>query len=524
MVKICLKLLDLSRKHKRDPADDVSARCNPIYVSRVITNMVNKEEINDGVLRGNWSGDFKYGFPPTHWSGSYAILKQWYASFCKAVNYGQCWVFAGVMCSVMRLLGIPCRVVTNFESAHDSDANLTIDTYYGESGVRPKPSNDSVWNFHVWVEGWMRRPDLAEDGRYDGWQVLDGTPQEKSEGVFCCGPAPVAAILNGDVDLRYDVPFVFAEVNADRVTWLIKRDGSKVQMKSDTRSVGQHISTKAVGSNQRMDITSAYKHTEGSVRERDIFKYALNKLDSDSRIAVCPMAVKPEPLVINDTTNTENGHPTPQLVVKFKEESAPVKGQDVKIDLVLRSEGSAARTLSVNINVQAMTYTGQPKGNIQNEVVQKQLLPGKDLTFPIQIPYLSYSKYMVDCQTMNISAMITDLQSDEIYLASDRIVLKDPPISITVSEEARVNQILSILVTFINPISETLTGCTLTLSGTGLIDWEQTFKLEDLMPNKTMCVKLSIVPYKSGERTLLADFDCAAFRDIKTSCIINVRP
>lgn len=59
------------------------------------------------------------------------------------------------------------------------------------------------------------------------------------------------------------------------------------------------------------------------------------------------------------------------------QESAPVKGQDVKIDLVLRSEGSAARTLSVNINVQAMTYTGQPKGNIQNEVVQKQLLPGK---------------------------------------------------------------------------------------------------------------------------------------------------
>lgn len=39
-------------------------------------------------------------------------------------------------------------------------------------------------NFHVWVEGWMRRPDLAEDGKYDGWQVLDPTPQEKSDGIF----------------------------------------------------------------------------------------------------------------------------------------------------------------------------------------------------------------------------------------------------------------------------------------------------------------------------------------------------
>uniref|UniRef100_A0A3P9QE38 Protein-glutamine gamma-glutamyltransferase 2 n=1 Tax=Poecilia reticulata TaxID=8081 RepID=A0A3P9QE38_POERE len=458
MVKICLKLLDLSRKHKRDPADDVSARCNPIYVSRVMTNMVNKEQMNDGVLRGNWSDDFKHGFPPTHWSGSYAILKLWFASFCKAVNYGQCWVFAGVLCSVMRLLGIPCRVVTNFESAHDSDANLTIDTYYGEFGVKPKK------NFHVWVEGWMRRPDLGEDGRYDGWQVLDGTPQEKSEGVFCCGPAPVAAILNGNVDLKYDVPFVFAEVNADRVTWLGK--GGQDLCNSDTRSVGQYISTKAVGSNRRMDITSAYKYTEGEQTD------------------------------------------TPDTILSM---------------LFIR------RVVLIHQKVRLGVCVGPPhhQGASKSNSLWKSLnliFYLSDLTIPIQIPYVTYSKYMVDCQTMNISAMITDLQNDETYLAANRVVLKDPPITITVSDEARVNQKLSVLVMFMNPISETLTDCSLTLSGTGLIDWEQTVKLEDLMPNKKMSVELSVVPYRSGERTLLADFDCAAFRDIKASCVVNVRP
>uniref|UniRef100_A0A3B3XGK3 protein-glutamine gamma-glutamyltransferase n=1 Tax=Poecilia mexicana TaxID=48701 RepID=A0A3B3XGK3_9TELE len=468
MVKICLKLLDLSRKHKQDPADDVSARCNPIYVSRVMTNMVNKDQMNDGVLRGNWSGDFKYGFPPTHWSGSYAILKQWYASFCKAVNYGQCWVFAGVLCSVMRLLGIPCRVVTNFESAHDSNANLTIDTYYGEFGVRPKKSNDSVWNFHVWVEGWMRRPDLGEDRRYDGWQVLDGTPQEKSEGVFCCGPAPVAAILNGDVDLKYDVPFVFAEVNADRVTWLVK--GGQDLCNSDTRSVGQYISTKAVGSNRRMDITSAYKYTEGEQTDTP-----------DTILSMHYCGAFYSPCCFNSPTGA------------FRHLCGPPHHQ------------GASKSTSLWKSLNLIFYLS-------------------DLTIPIQIPYITYSKYMVDCQTMNISAMITDLQNDETFLAANRVVLKDPPITITVSDEARVNQILSVLVTFMNPISETLTDCSLTLSGTGLIDWEQRVKLEDLMPNKKMCVELSIVPYRSGERTLLADFDCAAFRDIKTSCVINVRP
>lgn len=39
---------------------------------------------------------------------------------------------------------------------------------------------DSVWNFHVWNEVWMTRPDL--EGMYGGWQAIDATPQESSGG------------------------------------------------------------------------------------------------------------------------------------------------------------------------------------------------------------------------------------------------------------------------------------------------------------------------------------------------------
>lgn len=38
-------------------------------------------------------------------------------------------------------------------------------------------------------------------------------------GVFQCGPASLAAILNGKCDFSYDAPFIFAEVNADIVQW-----------------------------------------------------------------------------------------------------------------------------------------------------------------------------------------------------------------------------------------------------------------------------------------------------------------
>ena len=41
----------------------------------------------------------------------------------------------------------------------------------------------------------MKRRDLP-DG-YDGWQVVDATPQEVSLGLFQTGPAPINAIKNG---------------------------------------------------------------------------------------------------------------------------------------------------------------------------------------------------------------------------------------------------------------------------------------------------------------------------------------
>ena len=41
-----------------------------------------------------------------------------------------------------------------------------------------------------------------------------------------CGPAPLAAIKKGHIYIGYDTGFVFAEVNADRVEWIVKQEGS----------------------------------------------------------------------------------------------------------------------------------------------------------------------------------------------------------------------------------------------------------------------------------------------------------
>ncbi|XP_060897668.1 protein-glutamine gamma-glutamyltransferase 5-like [Labrus mixtus] len=102
---------------------------------------INSED-DCGVLEGNWGSYYEDGHSPSHWTGSSAILTEWLENQFEPVKYGQCWVFAGVMCTVMRFFGISCRVVTNFSSAHD--ANLTIDRYHSLDGIVDK-SKDSIW-------------------------------------------------------------------------------------------------------------------------------------------------------------------------------------------------------------------------------------------------------------------------------------------------------------------------------------------------------------------------------------------
>lgn len=46
----------------------------------------------------------------------------------------------------MRCLGIPTRVITNFDSGHDTDGNLIIDEYYDSTGrILENKKKDTVW-------------------------------------------------------------------------------------------------------------------------------------------------------------------------------------------------------------------------------------------------------------------------------------------------------------------------------------------------------------------------------------------
>lgn len=59
---------------------------------------------------------------------------------------------------------------------------------------------------------------------------------------------------------------------------------------------------------------------------------------------------------------------------------------------------------------------------------------------PILIPFLLYTKPMLDCESLKVSAVVTNkLDPDQPYLAEDDVVLVDPPISVTVSISTKIS-------------------------------------------------------------------------------------
>ncbi|KAM7150972.1 protein-glutamine gamma-glutamyltransferase 5-like [Macrochelys suwanniensis] len=101
---------------------------------------------DSGVLDGNWREDYSSSICPSEWNGNIVILRQWDAAGGQPVKYEQCWVFAAVMCTVMRCLGIPTRLITNFESDHKKDGNLIADEFCDTTGrVLASDSKDTMW-------------------------------------------------------------------------------------------------------------------------------------------------------------------------------------------------------------------------------------------------------------------------------------------------------------------------------------------------------------------------------------------
>lgn len=490
MLDCVMDLLELSELSYR-------VRGNPVNVCRKISAVTNAPD-DGGVLVGNWSGDYAGGTSPLAWVGSVAILEQYHRTKAP-VQFGQCWVFSGVVTTLCRCIGIPARSVTNFASAHDCDGSITIDDHWTPEG---KPlaelNSDSVWNFHVWNDVWMARPDLPSG--FGGWQAIDATPQETSDGIYCAGPASLEALKNGLVHLPYDGPFIFAEVNADRIHWIQLPDGNWTNAKEEHK-VGKFLSTKTPGSSTRMDVTYMYKFPEGSQQERTAVWRAAK--EGSSRQDIYQIKIE-------------------DMEFDLMEKEQIMMGQPFDVKLKVKNNATEKRNVKVTLTATIVYYTGVPVTNIKSELYGAKVDPGATGEISMKVEVKDYLDKLVDMCNFKISCMVRVEETNQFHCESDDFRLVKPDLLVQVPESVTVGEEYEAVISFNNPLNRALTKCEFSVEGAGL-QTPLKIKSNTIGPHAEGKTSIKLTARRVGEREIVASFDSKEIADLSGSAVIHVK-
>ncbi|TDG96376.1 hypothetical protein EPR50_G00240520 [Perca flavescens] len=484
----CIYILDASRM----PIND---RGNIIKTVRMGSAMINAQDDN-GVCVGNWSDNYSMGRPPTSWTGSVQILLQ-YAKTGHPVGYAQCWVFAGVFNTFLRTLGIPARPVTNFVSAHDNNGNLKTDLICLPDGS-PDYTNtkDCIWNYHCWNEVFITRDDLPPG--LGGWQVVDATPQETSDGYYRCGPASVIGIKEGLICHPYDPGFVFSEVNSDVVFYQRDRYGTLTPYKVKTDYIGKAVYTKSLGSNSPNNITQNYKYPQGS--------------EEDNRT----MARSEEYGVKRH--HSELPATTLSIIINAREVNL---SQDVNLQVAFNNHSNVPKAIQANLACSVIFYTGVRASHLKYHNITITVPANQKKSEMVKITADEYMPYLGTQRCLQF--VLTGQTEDESVTTIKVLELQIPSLTVTLSGSPQVQHQMFANVTFTNPFNFALKACRLAMEGAGVMS-EKTRFYGVIEPQASISWTESFNPRLDGKRCIVAVMDCSNLCQVKGVAWVDITP
>ncbi|XP_072534810.1 coagulation factor XIII A chain-like [Salminus brasiliensis] len=464
---------------------------------RKASAMINSQD-DDGVLVGNWSENFSLGTAPTAWTGSAEILLSYAAKGGVPVKFAQCWVYAGTFNTFLRCLGLPARVITNYCSAHDNMGDLKTDIVLDEDGrMDDHGTTDSIWNYHCWNEVFVKRLDIPP--AYSGWQVVDATPQDTSDGYYRCGPTSVKAIKEGQLSYPFDASFVFAEVNSDMVFYKRDRYGNIKPVSTNTTYVGQLIVTKMIGSTEPETITDNYKYPEGSTEDQQTMKQAaslgMNRLRT----------------------------PLPDPDVQLQLQARQMNNYDISLTFSFNNLSKEPRTLSLSLTGKMDYYTGSTRSVFKFLTHGMTLEPLQNKQGNLIVTAEEYRSYLQGQPFLSF-LMYGFINETSLSITAMEVVHLDvPPLSIEVSGDPTVGEDMFVTVKFTNTTGIELNDVSLRMEGSGLLP-VKTKSYSQISKGSSVKWIESFTPQLAGPKLLVACLDCTSIRNLCGQVDVIVKP
>uniref|UniRef100_A0A672T7Z5 Protein-glutamine gamma-glutamyltransferase K n=1 Tax=Sinocyclocheilus grahami TaxID=75366 RepID=A0A672T7Z5_SINGR len=271
----------------------------------------------------------------------------------------------------------------------------------------------------------------------------------------------------------------------------------------EKNSIGQSISTKAVGSDVRVDITQLYKYPEGSEEERIAVERA-SRFGSKPTLYPSPTGNDVSVEIVMDGTG-------------------PCIGGDAKLSIILKNKSSNQRTASLLYEVMVMYYTGVLKSTVKKDRIPVTLKPQETKTIPWTLLYKEYMKHLVDQGALMLAVTGRVNETRQILATQFNFRLRTPDLIITALGDAVVGKELTVKITFQNPLSQVLRNVLFRIEGLGM---QSIRKIAYGDVDKLAMVTLTekFVPTVAGSQKLLASMDCRLLTQVHGVADIVVKP
>lgn len=179
-------------------------------------------------------------------------------------------------------------------------------------------------------------------------------------------------------------------MNSDRIFWQKQENGSFTQVHIEKNVVGRCISTKAVGSDRREDITHLYKHPEGKkifLKKIITHKHTpspvifpLEKIFLVTLFHFSSLGSKAERVAVETASrygSKPNIYPASvaddvTLQVAIEGEGSWV-GEDAWLSFTVNNSSSEKRSIELYCQVASMHYTGVLKGTVKKDEIAAKL-------------------------------------------------------------------------------------------------------------------------------------------------------